>query len=270
MILSAPPRTASQSAAPEDVELAARIKLLEWDSKFWGFPIARLAGNCLIEEQIGSVDTWCRTNGVRCVYFLAPADDPTTTSACESNGFHLVDLRLTLSRPAPAAAGDGVVSAESAGLSIRPCRADDIGSLREIARDVHSDTRFYFDRKFAREQANLLYEIWIQRSCEKSFADEVFVATVADQPVGYITCQVASSQRRVGSIGLLGVGSQARGRGAGQRLICTALEWFAQRGVEEIEVVTQGRNYGAQRLYQHHGFRTKRLELWYHKWYACS
>jgi hypothetical protein len=35
-----------------------------------------------------------------------------------------------------------------------------------------------------------------------------------------------------------------------------------------VLVVTQGRNYAAQRLYQRNQFRTCEVQLWYHKWYS--
>jgi hypothetical protein len=34
-----------------------------------------------------------------------------------------------------------------------------------------------------------------------------------------------------------------------------------------VQVITQGRNYAAQRLYQRAGFVTRKTELWYHKWF---
>ena len=40
----------------------------------------------------------------------------------------------------------------------------------------------------------------------------------------------------------------------------------AAKGIKKIFVVTQGRNYMAQRLYQSAGFKTFSTELWYHKW----
>jgi dTDP-4-amino-4,6-dideoxy-D-galactose acyltransferase len=46
-----------------------------------------------------------------------------------------------------------------------------------------------------------------------------------------------------------------------------SLGWFAQHGCDRVQVVTQGRNLAAQRLYQRAGFLTADLKLWYHKWY---
>ncbi len=83
---------------------------------------------------------------------------------------------------------------------------------------------------------------------------------------GYVTGKIAG--QGVGQIGLLAVGERARGRGLGQALLGSAGRWFLAQGVEEVRVVTQGRNLVAQRLYQRVGFRTASLQLWYHKWFS--
>ena len=44
------------------------------------------------------------------------------------------------------------------------------------------------------------------------------------------------------------------------------IEELYKDGITYIDVVTQGRNYSAQRLYQRCGFITQSTELWYHKW----
>jgi ribosomal protein S18 acetylase RimI-like enzyme len=45
-----------------------------------------------------------------------------------------------------------------------------------------------------------------------------------------------------------------------------ALAWFCAQGLQRAQVVTQGRNIAAQRLYQKCGFRTGEIALWYHRW----
>ncbi len=70
-----------------------------------------------------------------------------------------------------------------------------------------------------------------------------------------------------GRIGLVGVATHNRGRGIGTQLVLRALDWFAGQDVETVTVVTQGRNIGAQSLYQRCGFIIQSHQLWYHKWY---
>ena len=133
-----------------------------------------------------------------------------------------------------------------------------------MARTNHRDTRFYYDGHFSVEAADRLYETWIERSCT-GYADAVLVAERDGQLAGYITCDLHDSY---GQIGLLGVGEGWQGQGIGSTLINGALHWLSTRGVDKVQVVTQGRNLRAQRVYQRCGFVSAQLELWYHRWFT--
>ena len=147
------------------------------------------------------------------------------------------------------------------------CIDSDLAALKAIARVSHQDSRFYFDRRFAEASAAALYERWIERSCQ-GWADVVLVAEAEGVPSGYCTCHIR--EHGTGSIGLVGVSAAAQGRGLGRQLIESALATFHARRVRHVEVVTQGRNCAAQRLYQRSGFVTESVMLWYHKWIEHS
>lgn len=231
-------------------------RVLEWDSRFFGFRIAQAVPNRLTDELASDAVAWCVSNDVRCLYFLAAPDDPETVSAVEKYGFHQVDVRVTMDRDL-----NGLIP-EPQG-PIRPYRPEDLGALRNIAAVSHRDSRFYFDRRFPRERCDALYQTWIERSCE-GYAREVLVAERLSEPVGYITCHL--SEEGVGSIGLIAVGEGARGAGAGHDLVNAALGWFARNNAARVTVVTQARNSGAQRLYRGCQFQTRATGLWYHYW----
>lgn len=242
-------------------------EILEWDTAFFGFRIARVLGDVLTRERVSQIDTWCRQTGVRCLYFLSRADDANTTRLAEDNGFQLVDVRIMFEYRV----SDAIVSTKDRvdyAAVVCHVRPEHIYLLKSIARESYHDTRFYFDTDFPRHLCELLYERWIELSCE-GYADAVLVAELGGVPVGYISCHL-DEKSRSGRIGLLGVGSQVRGRGVGQTLVFNALELFLTQGVQEVVVVTQGRNCAAQRLYQRCGFLTKTVQLWYHKWYTSS
>jgi dTDP-4-amino-4,6-dideoxy-D-galactose acyltransferase len=140
-----------------------------------------------------------------------------------------------------------------------------VEALTAIARTIHHDTRFYFDRHFAVAQVDALYATWIEKSCT-GFADIVWVCEQAGRPVGYVTCTLTG--QGLGHIGLFGVHPQWQGRGIGTALIAQALTWFASRLVTEARVVTQGRNIPALCLYQRSGFSVNTMQLWYHRWFT--
>jgi dTDP-4-amino-4,6-dideoxy-D-galactose acyltransferase len=234
------------------------VDFLPWDTDFFGFRIARVRGENL--SSISQIDKWCEDETIHCLYFLCEPIDFATTATAEKSGFHFVDIRMTLDtklqepgQPLPA------------NIFVRPSQVQDISTLQRIAGKVHRDTRFTYDPNFLATRVTELYEIWIKGSCEGK-AEVVLVAEDEGIPVGYITCHLDNGIKN-GSIGLVGVDSHTQGKGIGLALILNALQWFRRQDMQTISVVTQGRNYAAQRLYQRCGFRTQSVKLWYHKWY---
>ncbi len=241
-------------------------ELLPWDTDFFGCRIGRVRTEMLASDEVLKVDEWSRDNHIRCLYFLARADDPATIRTAEAYGFGLVDVRLTLERRVRLPEVSTRREPPSDAV-IRPARREDLPALQVLARTAHRDTRFFNDVHFPRPRVEEFYSVWITLECEGR-AQRVFVAAgPAGQPLGYISCHRDSSQNK-GRIGLVGVAAEARGKGLGSSLVLAALDWLATQGAEQIAVVTQGRNVPAQRLYQTCGFLTGNLRLWYHKWYG--
>jgi dTDP-4-amino-4,6-dideoxy-D-galactose acyltransferase len=244
-------------------EDSAPCEHLPWDSEFWGGTICRVRGHTLSERLHEQIDDWARAREVCCLYFLARSDDPGTTRLAEDAGFHLVDVRLTLDRPV---AEIVIPLPGRAEVVIREARPADVPQLEAIAADSYHDTRFYADRCFPPERCDEFYRTWIKRSCD-GYADAVLVADLGGEPVGYISCHLDDAAG-IGQIGLVGVSPRAQGDGIGGLLVARALQWFAAHSPGRVLVVTQGRNYAAQRLYQRNQFRTCEVQLWYHKWYS--
>jgi GNAT superfamily N-acetyltransferase len=233
---------------------------LPWDSAFFDCPVARVAGGTMDSDRARRVLDWCRAEGTRFLYFLADHEASTWAVACDV-GFRPIDIRveMMLDRTWPKLPD----AAAPAGVLLREATDDDLDALVPIAASVHTDSRFFTDPAVPREKAHKLFELWIRRSVQHAIADVVFVAEVDGRGVAYLSAKVTDG---VGSIGLVGVGESARGRGVGLALVQTALRWFVARGAREINVVTQGRNILAQRVYQRSGFLTRSTRLWFHRW----
>ena len=85
--------------APQVVRvMSPPCEVLEWDSGFFGFRVARVLGSTFDREAAGRVDEWSRANEVRCLYLLAEQEDPETSRVAAESGFRVVDLRITIRR----------------------------------------------------------------------------------------------------------------------------------------------------------------------------
>jgi dTDP-4-amino-4,6-dideoxy-D-galactose acyltransferase len=233
-------------------------ELLPWDSDFFGLRIARAQGEQADNARLAAIREWCAVQRVDCLYFLATLDDPATAAALCAPPFKLVDLRVTL---ACTIARDPYAEPS---VAVRHWQPADLPRLRAIASDAYTDSRFYADGGFPRTLCDKLYATWIEQSCHGQ-ADFVLVAEHEDAAAAFVTGSVHGDS---GQIGLVGVDAAARGRGLGGRLIQATLEAFRQRGCARVEVVTQGRNIGAQRLYQRAGFVTDSIKAWFHGWFS--
>jgi dTDP-4-amino-4,6-dideoxy-D-galactose acyltransferase len=248
---------------------APPCRVLDWDSAFFARRIARLDASRLTPELAEDALAWSKTHAVECLYFLADSDDPDTVRVAEDHGFRQVDLRVTLQARLDSQGLTPASHTKPAALA--PCLTRsfapaDLPALRALARVSHRDSRFYADPNFPTSRCDDLYETWIEKSCQEGYADAVLVGEQGGVAVGYVSCH--RGERDTGQIGLFAVDVAHRGRGVGGALVTAALDWFAARSARVVTVVTQGRNVGAQRLYQRGGFATHAVQLWYHKWLA--
>jgi ribosomal protein S18 acetylase RimI-like enzyme len=238
----------------------APVNFLDWDSDFFSLRIGRIYEQKMTQQLLSSVDAWCCNNRIDCLYFLADSSDTASVTLAENAGFHLTDLRITLNIDLSPGSSPWLPEYPFVRLS----KPEDIPFLRLMASVNHRDSRFYHDGGFSHTRCDELYATWIEKSCN-GYAESVLVADKGDGAVGYISCHLREGG--YGQIGLVGVSGHCQGEGIGKCLLQESLRWFATNGVKTVEVVTQGRNVGAQRLYQKNGFSTRAIQLWYHKWF---
>ncbi|HEY5976332.1 MAG TPA: GNAT family N-acetyltransferase [Solirubrobacterales bacterium] len=225
--------------------------MLEWDTGFWGFPVARVARERLDPEDAAAVERWCAGHEVECAYLLADAGDEATAAAAGAIGFETVDTRVTLRRPPGTAPDPGAPD----GVEIRDGRLEDRPALSAIARTAHTDSRFFQDPRFTDERAGEMYVRWIEGALGEG---RVRVAERAGEAVGYL----AFASDPV-AIDLIAVGEGARGAGVGGALVADAI---AAAAGGEVVVVAQERNAAATGLYESCGFEVIARQTWFHRW----
>ena len=185
---------------PDSVETPNRdpCVLLEWDSRFFGFPMARVSGKGLSAETAAAVDAWCGKYGVRCVYLLLDAGRAEDARVAAATGFRTTAVRMTFG-----AALDRESLKTISGVPLRPAEPDDLPALERMAGSAFQHSRFYFDGRFPTGLCDELYRTWVRRSCD-GWADRVLVAEGTHGPSGFVTCHLDRDAGE-GDIGLIGV-----------------------------------------------------------------
>lgn len=124
-------------------------------------------------------------------------------------------------------------------------------------------SRFNLDKRIGITNYENLYKEWIINSVNKKFAKEVLVYYDEDIIAGFATLGEKNS---IADIGIIAVNSNYRGKGIGKSLIHSSENWFLNKDYKNIQVVTQGDNIPACKLYESCGYKVSRLEYFYHFW----
>lgn len=240
-------------------EIVNLILKLEWDSNFFGYHIAYLSCMHLTENIIYQVEKFIKKEDIRLVEYLCNCHDRRSVLSAEKNGFHFVDIRLSyrkiIRKKSDCCLGE---------FLFRRAEERDIPILRAISKYIYTDSRYFFDGNFNREKIVEFYQLWVQKGVLGQYDDECWCLCHKDLPVAF--CTIKYKDSKTVDIGIVGVDENYQSNGLGQRIMYSIFNMLVDKSIQDISVVTQGRNYPAQRLYQNVGFRTYATQLWYHKW----
>lgn len=233
---------------------------LTWDSAFFGFAVGRLdVGNGTDMSQIASAIT---SSGCQCVYVFIPIEPSECGDGCncarrilKSMGAHCYDVRTTYAKD--------IVSSNSS------CRMEAILEVAEITPELETlaiasgaQSRFVKDEKFRPFFCDM-YKEWLKKDFTHG---RVFAHRRVE---GYDGIATVGIHGDYGKIGLVAVDAKSRGKGIATGLLSSVDAWLLGNGVERVEVVTQGDNVAARRLYEKSGFSVvSQIEVW-HAWIAA-
>lgn len=251
----------SSQAESDLVDIVSLFKKLQWDSEYFGINIGYVSCLRLTPNIERIVKEFTKKEDIDLLEYLCNCHDKVSVINAERSGYSFVDMRLTFERYL----NDDQPVSPKKNFRVAKGSLQDIEKLREIAADIYKDSRYYFDGEFDRVRVKDFYINWIEKAILGNFDDYALVLYRGDQPAGF--CTVKEYKKNAVSIGLLGIDTSLKGNGMGEFFLNSALGMLKEKGKKYAEVVTQGRNYEAQRLYQKCGFLTKRTELWYHKWF---
>ena len=261
-----------------DVSALAKLVNLEWDTRCFGFKVAKLAnlfGNqaeskaTLLEE----VKAYARAEGVKLLTCRVAYDDFSSLHALEEVGFRIVDaMNIFLWDSQGSTSKDQRSNVTPDGVMVSPLKKSDRSTcqaLREIAMSTFRHSRLNNDPRFSIAQVRTFYERLLNSFLEKQ-ESLILVARIDDNPAGFVlgAKDVELSEHLAHSLGylwLVAVDESSAGRGVGQALFEVFLQCFS-RQVRFIEVGTQINNYSALNLYARNDLKFVSSLVTLHLW----
>lgn len=238
------------------------IKLNDWDTQLFGFPIATVASNKFTANTFRSLQTEIHQKKIRMLQYLCACDDIESIHQTENAGFHFVDIRCTFQK---------ILSAQQKLPEKKPtiefglANEEHIPELRRISAGLYKDTRYYADQHFSRDKVSKVYDTWISNAVHGKFDHLCYCLFFNNHPIAF--CTVRFLEEQTSTFGLFGVAEEYQRQSLGTYLLACVMADLWQRGFNVIKVATQGKNYPAQRTYQGLGFKILSHEMWYHQWF---
>lgn len=230
-------------------QLAAYFEILDWDSDFFKFKVARLKNNISLTKNVFEE----LNNGqIKLAYYASSS--PLMDFSNEFYTVKFVDKRVTLIKEI-----EPYVIHEN----IEPYLEEyPTKQLIDLAIECGIYSRFNIDPKIGREKYEELYTQWLHKSISRAIADEVFVYKEGKEILGFIT--IGQKDNRA-TPGILAVDKNHRGKGIGSALINAAENYYSKK-LKLIQYITQGNNKIAVTLYQNVGCKIESVAYIYHLW----
>lgn len=240
--------------------MESKFKILQWDSEFFGFGVAKIVPSQLNSTELDDVIKKLRSNQITLSYWASDPEDHESQIVAKTAGLFLADKKVTYSRKISSGDMSGIMFDRKIEQYIDNQLNDELLSLA-LQSGIFS--RFRVDKKIPEAKYEQLYKLWIEKSISKEIAESVLVTKISDKIVGMVTVGCKNDR---GDIGLIAVNESARGMKIGEMLVNAALHWSAKKGHNTAQVVTQGVNRAACNLYEKCGYHVEKTENIYHIW----
>jgi dTDP-4-amino-4,6-dideoxy-D-galactose acyltransferase len=232
------------------------IEPLEWDSKFFGYPIAKISVDQNGSEKLDQLFKDLTSKNFRLIYFFVPPVEKKIGERIIKKGGILVDQKTVFLKTTEKHNEFSNHISELQGSEMNE-------RLIKLALQAGEFSRFRIDKNFKKNEYERLYIEWITKSVNKEISFKTLVALKGSDIFGITTLD---DEKNYAHIGLVAVDETCRGQGIGSDLIHTADTIAFTRGFKEIKVVTQFQNKGACKLYEKCGFHFENITNVYHYW----
>lgn len=225
------------------------IEKIEWDSNFFKRKIGMLRDIPSDETDLKKLLLDAKNDGFSYVYCRVDTTEVQKVQLFERCGFYICDVGVTWK----ISLRDKEASIRRLGFTplgmklsngIKMATLQDVVELKNMAKGLFHESRFYNDPFYTQREADALHRAWVENSIKGVMADAVFFVKKS----GFVTCKQVDENN--GVISLIGVIPSKRRSGIGSILVEKALEWFHTQGVSTVRVRTQAYNTTAMNFYR--------------------
>jgi dTDP-4-amino-4,6-dideoxy-D-galactose acyltransferase len=236
------------------------VEFLDWDSNFFNRRIANVTTNSLTQDEAQKIISWGIDQKIDCIYYLADGNKTDSVRYAEAQGFNFIDLRVTLKKDLRRPDKPFLQK-----FHIRRANESDLDALKKMVRDTFIYSRFHVDEHFSKDQANGMFEVWIENDLRKK--DHSILVIESDGVVVSFISYEFDLETKKAQLGLGATLEALRGRGLLQEMLHYFAAQLEGEGIGEVEVVTSGRNIATMHMLQRTGYFIHSIDLWYHKWF---
>ena len=231
------------------------IKELTWDSALFKRKIGELIPVSRKPSHIKNALKKAKDNDFEYLACRIKSQDTRFFRLLETLGFYLTDIGVILAIMTDSFFQKNLQRELKIKKSIKVATCADIPMLKRLVRSLFLESRFYDDPFFTKDEADRLYEAWIENSVKGEAADIVFFIP----RIGLLSCR--KKGKNSGEIALVGIRKNQRGKGFGSVLVKEAMQWFVNQKILRVSVRTQLKNLEALNFYISLGFLPKAYDI---------
>ena len=235
------------------------LEILEWDSNFFGYSVARVTAEKISVEQLRALTNEAENKGVRLLYLFTDPADTISIQTANTSTARLVDQKITFHIKIDGSVVSAVDNHIEQFESNHPT-----AQLVNLSIQSGSHSRYKIDPGFKNNEFEKLYLAWIENSVNKKIADHTFVYKEGGIELGFVTLKIRDG---LGQIGLIAVDESSRGKSIGKKLVLAVISLLHEKNITDLEVATQIDNADACHFYKKVGFSGIKTENIYHIWF---
>ena len=230
------------------------MKILKWDSKFFGFKVSRIDVSNSMELHKELANHYLDKSVLTYTFTKHKLKEDILY---DYNG-KLVDIKVLFEKKI-------MKNSNKTPINIVEFK-DEYSKERmyKLAFLSGEFSRFNTDSNLPRSKFEELYRLWIDNSISGKFASKVFVYIEENEIVGFTTLSIKDN---FGEIGLIAVDKSYQGKSIGSKLIAKVEMCLFKKGIEYLRVPTQEANINAVKFYKRNDFNIIERTFIYHFWH---